>query len=143
MNLTSERWRTLYRSSAADWSAATFVCCTADELVAMCKLMGIAHSGTNQERVARLLDMASLRVEVGQWGEFQGVASNAHALAAEVVKHYRKPQLLALARRANLFISTTKVGLVIGLLQWRDGCRMRGAEFDEQLRSSTKQLRMF
>ena len=105
--------------------------------------MGIPHSGTRFEQVDRLLDMASIRVELATWGEFQGVAANAHALSDEITPRYKRPALYALAKRAGLFTSTTKRGLVIGLLQWRDTCRRRGAAFDEELRRATKQLRMF
>ena len=134
LRLTSPRWQQLYRSKPTDWNAAMLAPCTLDELEALCRMMGIAHSGTRIERIARLLDMTNLRVELATWGEFQGVAQNAHVIASEIATRYRKPALTALARRAGLFISTTKVGLIIGLLQWRDSCRRNGAEFNEEIR---------
>ena len=134
LRLTSQRWWRLYVSRPADWNAATLRDCTAEELEALCRLLGIAYSGTRDERCARLLDMAALRGELATWGEFQGVAQNAHSLASAIATRYRKPALVALARRAGLFVSTSKVGLIIGLLQWRDSCRRRGTAFNDEIR---------
>ncbi len=70
LRLTSPRWQQLYRSKPGAWNPATLADCTADELEALCRLMGIAHSGTRIERIGRLLDMTNLRGELATWGEF-------------------------------------------------------------------------
>ncbi len=115
LRLTSPRWQQLYRSKPGAWNPATLADCTADELEALCRLMGIAHSGTRIERIGRLLDMTNLRGELATWGEFQGVSQNAHVIASEIATRYRKPALTALARRAGVFISTTSAPGLHGL----------------------------
>lgn len=107
--------------------------CTLDELGALCQLFGIPHSGAKDERIARLLDLISLRQELAGWGEYDGNNQKAHAIAEEVTMHYRKPQLIGMAKRAKVFYSTTKRGIVIALLQWRTACRRRGQEFNREL----------
>lgn len=139
MNLTSPRWQQLYCAKVSAWTEALLTPCTGDELAALCLLLGVASSGTKAERIARLLYMAALRCELGPWGAYAGQSAAAHALAATIAPRYTRKQLVALARRAGLFLSTTKVGLIIGLLQWRDACRQRGQAFDATLRQATAQ----
>lgn len=135
MNLTSHRWTDLYKSNPATWTTEMLEPCTGDELEALCRLLGIPHSGTKQARIARLLDMAKLRTELRRWGTFTG-HEEAHALASKVEKLYTRKTLVALARRAGVYHGVPKHGIVIGLLSWREKCRQAGQEFDKQLRDS-------
>ena len=133
MKLLSERWQSLYRSRPGEWDEALLAAATGDELEALCRLMGIAHSGTRTQRVARLLAMAALRRELATWGEYQG-SEGAHKLAYAIAQRYTKAALLRLSRQAGLFIGTNKCGLATGLLSWRARCRARGQAFDDELR---------
>lgn len=115
--------------------------CTLDELSALCRLLGIPHSGTKDKRVARLLDLISLRQELAGWGEYDGDNRKAHVIAEEVMSRYTRPQLVGMAKRSKVFYSTTKRGIVIALLQWRSACRRQGQEFNrELLEHSNRQL---
>lgn len=143
LTLLSETWRQLRNSSPASWTKEALAPATNDELEALSRLMGIPYTGTKPERIARLLDMASLRVELSTWPAIDGAShEETHARVAEVAQRYKRPQLVALSKRADLFTSTTKHGLVIGLLQWREQSRRRGQEFQAQLKQATRQASM-
>lgn len=144
MKLMSVTWQKLYRAPSTDWTAAVLEPCSLDELEALSRLMGVAHSGTKPQRIERLLRMAAVRAELGEWGEPHGDHAASHALAAELEKRYTRKRLMELAKQAGVFYSINKRGLVLGLLQWRDACRRRGREFNRQLQeNSVKQIRMF
>jgi len=117
--------------------------CTLDELEALCRLMGVAHSGTKAVRIARLLDMAALRIELAEWGEyrvddFMESHKEAHKIAEEVTARYKRKELIAMAKRAKTFYSIPKHGIVIGLLQWRERCRMQGQRFNDEIKQAPR-----
>jgi hypothetical protein len=101
----------------------------------VCRLCGIGHSGTKWAMATRILDTVAVRLELATWGELRHdthESAAAHELALFIEQRYKKPQLKALARRCGTFESTTKRGLIIGLLQWRAEKRRRGQEFDAE-----------
>jgi len=142
MKLISRHWRKIYRSDPKDWNMPLLEPCTNDELEALCRLLGVPYSGTKSARVVRLLDMADLRVELSEWGEYRSddfgeSHKKAYKIAEQVVSRYKKRELIVMAKRAKIFRGLPKRGLVIGLLQWRDRCRLRGQRFNEELRKAT------
>jgi len=113
--------------------------CTGDELEALCRLLGVPYSGTKAARVVRLLDMADLRMTLSTWGEydhedFMKSHKKAYEIAKEVAAKYKKTELIGMAKRAKVFYSLPKHGIVISLLQWRDKCRSMGQKFNEEIR---------
>lgn len=136
MDLSSLRFRDLMRSDPASWTLATLAPCTRDELGGLCRLLGIAHSGTREQVAARLVVLGGIRAELGGWGEYEGDSARAHALAAGIAPRYTKARLLEMSRACGLFLSTSKLGHVLGLLQWRDCCRQEGQAFLGELRQA-------
>ncbi len=141
MKLTSHRWVKLYRSYPKDWTEEMLSPCTGDELEALCRLIGCPHSGTKEVRIKRLLSVAILRTELATWGEYNSDnplqrQEKARQLVNEIVPNYKKKQLVQMAKVANIFYSTNKAGIVLGLLQWRDRCRKRGQDFNNELRQA-------
>lgn len=133
----------MYRSDPKDWTRGILEPCTGDELEALCRLMGIPHSGVKGIRVTRLLDMANLRIELASWGEYQDddltkVHEKAHKIAEDICGRYKHVELVALAKRARTFYGLPKRGIILSLLQWRDRCRTRGQKFNSEIRQVTK-----
>ena len=139
MKLTSRHWSKVWRSHPKGWDRDILEPCTGDELEALCRLMGVPHSGVKAVKKTRLLDMADLRIELSTWGEYHDsdlikAHDKAHEIATDICGRYKRPDLVAMAKRAKTFYSLPKRGLVIGLLQWRHWCRMRGQKFNNELR---------
>ncbi|MCL4296244.1 MAG: hypothetical protein KJ077_10970 [Anaerolineae bacterium] len=137
LKLTSTHWQQLYKSNPATWTKETLTLCSLDELEGLARLLGIPYSGSRDERIERILNAVSLRVELAGWGEYEGSSVHAHELATEIITRYSKKELVVLARRAGVYYGVPKRGIVVGLLQWRDACRRRGQEFDTHLREKS------
>lgn len=143
MKLTSRYWSKIYCSNPKDWTRGILEPCTDDELEALCLLMGISHSGVKVVKIARLFDLASLRVELSTWGEYYDKDylkshEKIHEIATNICARYKRPALVILAKRAKTFYSLPKRGIIIGLLQWRARCRMKGQKFNEELKRVRK-----
>lgn len=136
MKLTSLLWQQLYKSNPATWTEALLSPCTLDELEGLSRLLGVAFSGSREQRIERILIAASLRVELSGWGEYEGNPVRAHGLADQVAPRYTRKALITLAKRAGVYHGVSKRGIVIGLLQWRDGCRKKGQEFNNLLKQN-------
>lgn len=137
LNLATQRFQALYRSNPRDWTDEQLMACTQDELTALCKLLGVAHSGTKAKQIARMLDMVALRTELATWPEVDSSDQQmAWTAAGEISKRYSRPQLVKLAQRADLYYSVPKAAIVIALLNWRATCRQRGQQFDAELRAA-------
>ena len=143
MKLISRNWSNVYRSNPKDWTSTILEPCTRDELEALCRLMGIPHSGTKAHQIARLLDMSSLRIELVKWGEYRDKDymkshERVHEIAEAVSSRYKRKNLIEMAKRAKVFYSMPKIGIIIALLQWRERCRMNGKIFDTEIRRARK-----
>lgn len=137
MKLVSKVWNEVYRSKPQDWNNALLEECSGDELKALLLLMGVAHSGTKATKIARLLETAALRIELAAWGE-HGSHAEAHKIADDVIARYNRIELRTMAKRAKVFCSLPKRGIVISLLQWRDRCRRKGQNFNKEIRRVAK-----
>ncbi len=144
MKLISYRWHKLYRSNPQDWTAESLADASLDELEALSRLMGIAHSGTKTQRISRLLMAAHVRTVLASWGEAD-THEQVHALAARLMPVLTGKELSALCRWADLPHYTTKRAMIILLLNWRNECRRKGQRFNQELKTApcTLQHRMF
>ncbi len=141
--MVSRHWGKMHRSNPKDWTQDTLELCTSDELEALCRLIGVSHSGSKSVKSTRLLDMASLRVELSAWGEYRDddylkTHEKVHEIAIDICERYKRADLVAMAKRAKTFYSLPKRGIVIGLLQWRARCRIKGQKFNDELKRVTK-----
>jgi hypothetical protein len=117
--MSRDAYRLLYRTPVAEWTEEALGLLTAEELGAICQLLGVAHSGTKAGRRARIWRVRHLRLVLAGYAT-DGVA----ALAA----NYTTAELLALCRAADVYAGSTKYARAAALLQWRNGCRLRGQE---------------
>jgi hypothetical protein len=107
----------------------------AAELGALCRLLGVPHSGTKAQRIARLLDVADLRTTLASYER-----------PGQMTPFFSRKSLAAMARRAGIYAGSNKYGLAAGLLNWRNECRRRGQEFYAELQAAharqPRQLRL-
>lgn len=135
------RWQKLYRSNPRDWQREDLECCTATELEALCKLLGIAHSGTKAQQIERMLKSLSVRVELSSWPNADPHDWQlTNAVVAELEKRYKRARLVELAKQVGSVHYLNKRAIITGLLSWREGCRQRGQEFDRAYRATLKML---
>ncbi len=117
------------------WTSAQLSDLRAVELEVLCRLLGVAHSGTKPARIARLLDMADLRTILASYDR-----------PGQITPFFSRASLVALAKRAGIYAHTTKYGLAAGLLNWRNECRRRGSDFHDEMRAARacqpRQLRL-
>lgn len=135
------RWQKLYRSNPRDWQREDLESCTNPELEGLCKLLGIAHTGTKAQRITRMLNSLVVRVELASWPnvDSQDWQLN-NTIVAELQKRYKRARLVELAKQSGSIHWLNKHGIITGLLAWREGCRQRGQEFDQAYRAALKML---
>lgn len=122
-------FRSVLRSSPADWNAEILADLRAVELEALCRLMAIPHSGTKAERCARLLDAADLRATLAPY-----------KTPGQMTPFFSRRTLASLANRAGIWAGGTKWGLANGLLGWRNACRTKGQRFRAEMQAAYREL---
>ncbi|NNJ12143.1 hypothetical protein EKD04_017570 [Chloroflexales bacterium ZM16-3] len=122
-------FRELYRLPVKDWQREMLDHLHAEELAAICELLGIPVSGTKAERSARIWQARHLRLVLAPYTLGQ-------AGVAQLAKSYRADELLALCRAAGAYAGATKYARAASLIQWREACRQRGQEALDQARAA-------
>lgn len=129
-------FHTVMRTTPHRWTKAQLDGLRGIELEALCRLLGIPHSGAKAAKVARLLDLAELRTRLAPFERPDQLADR-----------YRLHELRRMARRAGTYAYTTKYGVAAGLLQWRNEARLRGQAFYAEVKAARalmpRQERMF
>lgn len=106
------------------------------QLEAFAKLLGIPFSGDHPKRVERIFAALETR----------------HFLTASddptfYETRYSRKDLVKYTKKINSFVSSTKYGLAVGLLNWRTRCRREGTRFyremQTELAKSPRQIRLF
>ena len=133
MKATSAAFARVFKASPVDWTREDLLPLTGAELEVCCKLMGIAHSGTNPQKLDRLLVSARVRDALSQY-------TADHAGAAEIAKRYKRMELVSFARSVGAFYSLPKVGIAVSLINWREACRKRGSKFLEEWREHSRSV---
>lgn len=122
-------FRSILRTSPANWTAATLADLRAIELEALCRLMAIPHSGTKAQRLARLLDAADLRTTLAPYTS-----------PGQMTPLFSRRTLVSMANRAGIWSGGTKWALANGLLGWRDACRAKGQRFRDEMIAAARAL---
>lgn len=138
LNLTRLNWQALYRSRPATWNYAMLNQATLDELQALSQLLGIAYSGTKEQRITRLLQSASVRVELSTWPDTAGDHELTQALINELTKRYTGKRLKELAQMAGTIHYGNKRMMINGLLRWRAQTRQNGQQWNKQYKATIK-----
>jgi len=107
------------------WTSAQLNELRAVELEYLCRLLGVAHSGTKAARIARLIDMADLRTILAPYER-----------PGQLTPFFSRATLAQLCKRAGTYAHSTKYGLAAGLLSWRNACRQRGQAFHAEMRAA-------
>jgi hypothetical protein len=107
------------------WTSAQLGELRAVELEYVCRLLGVAHSGTKPARIARLLNMADLRTILASYER-----------PGQLTPFFSRRSLVQLCQRAGTYAHSTKYGLAAGLLNWRNACRQRGQAFHTEMRAA-------
>jgi hypothetical protein len=117
------------------WTHAQLAELRAVELEVLCRLLGVPYSGTKPQRIARLLDLADLRTTLASYER-----------PGQMTPFFRRASLLAMAKRAHIYLGGNKYGLAAGLLNWRNECRQRGQQYHAELQAARarqpRQLRL-
>jgi hypothetical protein len=122
-------FRTMLRTSPADWTADQLAQLTASQLEYLCRLMAIPHSGPKAARVARLLDAADLRTILAPYIH-----------PDQITPIFSRRTLAAFAKRAGIWSGGSKWGLANGLLGWRNECRRKGQQFHAEITAQARAL---
>jgi hypothetical protein len=121
--------RAAMNTSPDRWTPAQLAGLHAAELAILCRLLGVPHSGTKPQQIARLLDLGDLR----------GIlATYDHPDA--MTPFFSGATLRALCKRAGICAPSTKYGLAASLINWRNECRHKGQQFYAELRATRAQL---
>jgi len=107
------------------WTRDQLTVLRAVELAYLCRLLGVAHSGTKAARIARLLDMADLRTILAPYER-----------PDQMTPFFSRRSLVQLCKRAGAYAHSTKYGLAAGLLSWRNECRRKGQAFHAEMRAA-------
>ena len=138
LNLTRLNWQTLYRSKPATWNYDMLNQATLDELQGLSQLLGIAYSGTKEQRITRLLQSASVRVELSTWPDTAGDHALTQALINELSSRYKCKRLKELATLAGTIHYGNKRMMITGLLRWRAQTRQNGQQWNNQYKAAIK-----
>jgi hypothetical protein len=120
--------RVAMKTSPDRWTQDQLSQLRAVELEVLCRLLGVAHSGTKPAKIARLLDLADLR----------GILAT-YDRPGQMTPFFSRATLAQMCRRAGVYSCLNKYGLAAGLLSWRNDCRRRGQEFHAELRAASAQ----
>lgn len=141
LKLGSYHWQKLYKLNARDWQREDLEQCSADELIGLCRLLGIAYSGTKAQNIERIERSLIVRLELATWPDCGNDYLLLNAAVAELEKTYKRARLVELARLAGSIHYLNKHGIIKGLFAWRADCRRSGQEFDAIYRAQLKAAR--
>jgi hypothetical protein len=111
--LCSELWKDFNHQGWNEYDLSTL---PAADLVFLCRVAGIAHTGAREKLIVRLLSCRIVRFELSKF------ADDPHAVAAA----FNRDRLRWMCIQANLWKSGSKPQLAVVLLNWRNRCRMEG-----------------
>jgi hypothetical protein len=98
------------------------------ELEFLSRIMGIAHSGTKEKRIVRLLSCRIVRKELSRFADDPG----------EVEPAFKRERLKWMCQQAGLWRSGNKRALATVLLNWRNRCRLEGQIYLQACINETK-----
>jgi hypothetical protein len=104
------------------WNEYDLAILPGEELVFLCRVMGIPDYGNKQTRIVRLLSLRICRKELAKFG-------SDYTALQEVVASFKKSRLHWMATQACLWKSGTKIQLAQVLLNWRNKCRHDGQKY--------------
>lgn len=89
------------------------------ELEFLCRLMGIAHSGTKEKRIVRILSTRIVRKDLSKFQDDPDA----------VVASFSRDRLRWMCEQNHLWKSGNKRALAVCLLNWRNRCRAEGSKY--------------
>lgn len=105
-----------------------------EEIAGLCKIMGISHSGTKNEKIYRLKTASDVRHFL-------------HNQSLESLQALPKKLLAQNAKKAGTPSYLNKYGIAAALINWRSECQRKGKEIVRQSReyakTQPKQLSLF
>jgi hypothetical protein len=104
------------------WNEDDLAKLPAKELVFLCHMAGVAHSGTRAEIIVRLLSLRLVRLELSPFKDE----------ASEVANVFKRDRLRWMCVQANLWKSGSKIQLAAVLLKWRNQCRLDGQKYFQE-----------
>ncbi|HLM59162.1 MAG TPA: hypothetical protein VK308_00020 [Pyrinomonadaceae bacterium] len=106
------------------------------QLEAFARLLGIPYSGDHSKRVERIFAALETR-------HFLTASDDPNFYETK----FSRKVLVNYTKKINCYVSSTKYGLAVGLLNWRLKCRRDGTRFYNEMRAEAakhpKQIRLF
>jgi hypothetical protein len=125
---------------------------TADELAALCQVMGIPHTGSKQRKVERIMTARGVRLllaryqpdDGGEWSATQThrgrqihhTSTPTTRMVQRLADDYSGRDLHDLCRKIGAYPAPTKYGKAAALIQWRNECRVRGKAVLDEARTA-------
>ena len=124
-----ERFRQLIQNDSR-WTKAKLSLLTKEELKSLSLLLCAPVSGNKETLILRLLDIRTLRLTLGKYGDDP----------QELVSAYKWRELHGFCKRAKIFRSSNKRALAYVLLSWRNRCRLKGQKVFAQALEAAKKM---
>jgi hypothetical protein len=119
----------ILKSAPTDWTRDQLRNLNNNELVHICRLLGIATSGAKEKKIQRILNSAAVRTEISNW-TVEG--------RAELVKTHTQAQLKQLAKLAGTMHYGSKIQMITALIIWRDRSRSEGQAYTDEYKAAIK-----
>lgn len=121
----------------SEWNWEEVALLSAQQLEALCQILGVPYSGTKQEKFNRLMVVAEIRTLLANYNTPE-----------ELTAKFKRAELSGLAKKVGALHYLSKRAIAVSLLNWRNECRRKGqqavkdaiAQIKEQ--KAPKQLRL-
>jgi hypothetical protein len=124
----------LLKLPTQEWTRERLQPLSASEIRALCLIVGIPSSGGKDMCLERLLDLTALQRTLRPYWKSLETVPDPEQIQA-LADCYCKRDLVAMAKRAGIFYSTTKYGIAAGLIQWDRSCVRKGRQIVEEQRA--------
>lgn len=130
-------------SRSFEWTNDQLSCCSLNELEILARMLGIAFSGSKQRRIERLMTTLAVRRELATWCDMQDIQHHIvlDLQIKDLCARYSRARLVSLCKAVDLPAYLNKYALVTALLNWRNTCRERGADFTRHFQAEIQRVK--
>lgn len=119
----------LYRNfDHSGWNEDDLATLPGKELVFLAKNLGLAHSGTKEKLIVRILSCRIVRARLAPFTDDP----------SPVAEKFKRESLRWMCEQANLWKSGNKIQLAAVLLRWRNQCRKAGQKYLQECIDHTR-----